>query len=143
MAARKERQLRRLTRTYAGLSLGAKAPRESCDREGEEAGRTRELHELVGEAEAAVVAQDRDGRDVAVRVLGRVLVPARIAKLNISACDREGAWERCRRRRDAHLCEDVADYPALVVLGDERDLGPREAVVEVCPGACDSSASMP
>ena len=60
-------------------------------------------HELGGEAELAVGAEDGEGGDVAVALGGLLL----------------------------HLGEDVADDAAVVVLGDVEELRPREDVVEV------------
>lgn len=60
-------------------------------------------HELGGESELAVRAEDSERGDVAV-ALGRLLL---------------------------HLREDVADDAAAVVLGDVEELGPGEDVVEV------------
>jgi len=61
-------------------------------------------HELGGETELAVRAEDRQGGDVAVAGLGGVLL---------------------------HLGEHVAHDAAAVVLGDEEELRPRQHVVEV------------
>lgn len=60
-------------------------------------------HELGGEAELAVGAEDGEGGDVAVAVGGFFL----------------------------HLGEDVADDAAVVVFGDVEELGPGEDVIEV------------
>lgn len=60
-------------------------------------------HELGGEAELAVGAEDGEGGDVAVALGGLLL----------------------------HLGQDVADDAAAVVLGDIEELRPREDVVEV------------
>ena len=61
-------------------------------------------HEIGGEPELAVGAEDREGGDVAVAGLGGVLL---------------------------HLGEHVADDAADVVLRDEEELRPRQHVVEV------------
>lgn len=61
-------------------------------------------HELGGEAELAVGAEDGEGGDVAVAGLGGVLL---------------------------HLGEHVADDPGAVVLRHEEQLRPRKQVVEV------------
>lgn len=61
-------------------------------------------HELGGEPQLAVRAEDGEGGDVAVAGLRGVLL---------------------------HLGEHVADDAAAVVLGDEEELRPRQHVVEV------------
>lgn len=60
-------------------------------------------HELGGEAELAVGAEDGEGSDVAVALVGLLL----------------------------HLGEDVADDAAVVVLGDVEELRPGEDVIQV------------
>jgi len=67
-------------------------------------GGLRGRHELGGDTELAVRAEDCEGGDVAVAGLGGVLL---------------------------HLGEHVADDAAAVVLGDEEELRARQHVVEV------------
>ncbi|WOO82216.1 AAA family ATPase AFG2 [Vanrija pseudolonga] len=76
-------------------------------------------HELVGETEAAVWPQDRDGRDVARGLVGGLFLPAAASARSSST------------HAHAHLGKDVPHDPAARVDSDIRQLGPSERVVEV------------